>query len=71
MNMLSTLSTSLLVAHDGLKRDGVNERRLIALLRLLGQAGHLEQGGMTRLEQDYQELVLVSFLGFARGGKRS
>lgn len=60
MGQLGVLSTSLFNAHKTLKTAGVNDRRLIALLRHLGVAGHLEATAVTLLEQDFQEMVLVS-----------
>jgi hypothetical protein len=62
MAALPTLATALLAAHESLKSAGVNERRLISLLRQLGSTGHLEAQAATHLEQDFQELVLVSSL---------
>ncbi|ORY57990.1 hypothetical protein BCR35DRAFT_309518 [Leucosporidium creatinivorum] len=58
MGQLSVLASALFDAHKVLKTSGVGERRLIALLRQLGVAGHLDGEKVTLLEQDYQELVL-------------
>lgn len=60
MGQLGVLASALFDAHKVLKTSGVNDRRLLALLRQLGAAGHLELSVVTLLEQDYQELVLVS-----------
>ncbi|SCV69709.1 BQ2448_1103 [Microbotryum intermedium] len=62
LDALPTLGQALLIAHEGLKVDGVNDRRLIALLRQFGQAQCLDASNLTKLEQDYQELVLQQSL---------
>ena len=60
MGELGSVSTTLFNSHRTLKSAGVNDRRLIALLRQFGVAGHLEASAVTLLEQDFQEMVLVS-----------
>ncbi|KDE04123.1 hypothetical protein MVLG_05415 [Microbotryum lychnidis-dioicae p1A1 Lamole] len=58
LGALPTLGQALLIAHEGLKANGINDRRLIALLRQFGRAQCLDATNLIKLEQDYQELVL-------------
>lgn len=60
MGQLSNLGLALLSSHEALRSSGVNERRLVRLLRQLGSAGHLSSQASTQLEQDFQGLVMVS-----------
>lgn len=59
MAALPSLGRALLSAHEGLKGSGVNDRRLVSLLRQLGSGGHLDSQALVQLEQDAQSLVLV------------
>lgn len=59
MNVLPDLARALISAHEALRSLGINERRLISLLRLLGAAGHVEEAALTQLGLDFQALVLV------------
>lgn len=67
MGALASLASALMIAHDGLKTTGTNDRRLIVILRQLGTAGHVEAGALTRLEEDFQGLVLVSLAVLSPG----
>ncbi|KAI5475649.1 Mediator complex, subunit Med12 [Pseudohyphozyma bogoriensis] len=58
MVALPSLSQALVVAHEGLKLHNIHDRRLFALLRQLGGAGHLDAAVFGQIEQDFQSHVL-------------
>lgn len=60
MGALASLASALMIAYEGLSTTGTNDRRLVALLRRLAAAGHLEAGALAQLEEGFQALVLVS-----------
>lgn len=62
MGELPNLASALLSSHEALRLAGVNERRLVKLLRQLGAAGHLSVQVATQLESDFQGLVMVCFI---------
>lgn len=61
MAVLPELGLVLFGAHEALRRDGINDRRLIKLLHQFGQAGHLPSV-FASFEEGYNTLMLVSGL---------
>ena len=57
---LPALASALFAAHEALRGNGINERRLIKLLRRLGSAGHLAPATLSNLEDAFSSLMLVS-----------
>lgn len=60
MGALPDIAGALNIAHEELKAAGVNDRRIIALLRKLGAAGHTSAEIASQFEQEYQTLLVVS-----------
>lgn len=68
MAELPTLAGALLAAHTSLSSAGINERRLVNLLHLLGSAGHLDSPAFAQLQADQTRLSasLSTSTGVAR-----
>lgn len=60
MGALPEIAGALVLAHEALKAAGVNDRRIISLLRKLGVAGHTSAESASQFEQEYQALLVVS-----------
>lgn len=59
MGSLPTLGSALYGAHESLRSNGINDRRIVALLRQLGSNGHLTPAIATSLEESYSAFILV------------
>jgi len=57
LGSLSTLGSALMAAHAGLSASNVNDRRLVRLIKLLGQADHLDQAAFSQFEADQAKLL--------------
>ncbi|KAM0749703.1 hypothetical protein T439DRAFT_381275 [Meredithblackwellia eburnea MCA 4105] len=58
MGQLGHLAIAIYSAHESLKNSGVNDRRLVSLLRQLGVAGHLSTAALTQMELEFQGWTL-------------